>query len=81
MRRHSGLFFLFILILIAIILGISASDLWSYIIDFTKVAFAYVCEWIQTVIYTIRDSLSAGLKGEASPEATTQLVTAVSNIM
>lgn len=81
MRRHSGLFILLILILIAIILGITASDLWDYILNFTKIAFNYACEWLKTVIYTIRDSLSTGLKGETSPEATTQIVSAISNVM
>ena len=76
MRNHSGLFILFILILIAIIMGISAADLWSYILDFTKIVFKYLCEWIQTVIYALRDALTSGLKANKST-ATNQAVNAV----
>ena len=76
MRNHSGLFILFILILIAIIIGISAADLWSYILDFTKIVFKYLCEWVQTVIYALRDALTSGLKAN-KPTATTQAVNAV----
>lgn len=76
MRNHSGIFILFILILIAIIMGISAADLWSYILDFTKIVFKYLCEWVQTVIYALRDALTSGLKGDKST-ATTQAVNAV----
>ena len=77
MRNHSGLFLVFILILIALIMGISAADLWGYILDFTKIAFKYICEWIQTAIYAIRDALTSGVSQNKVPTTTAQTYSAI----
>ena len=46
-----------IAIVVAVILGISATDLWDYIIDLTRIAFKFLTNWIINVVEAVKEAL------------------------
>lgn len=57
MKRHPVLCVILILIVVALLLGITAGDLWQYLIDFCKWGVALFINWISEMIQAIKDSL------------------------
>lgn len=58
MKKHPFLLILLVLVVVGLVLGISAGDLWSYIIDFLKEGISLFIAWMDQIITAIRDSLN-----------------------
>ena len=45
------------MLVVGIVVGISATDLWQYIVDFMKIGVDLLIKWLNEVVKAIRDSL------------------------
>lgn len=57
MKKHPWLCFVIIMLVVGIVVGISATDLWQYIVDFMKIGVDLLIKWLNEVVKAIRDSL------------------------
>ncbi len=57
MRRHPVITTIVILMLVALLLGITAGDAWHYIIDFCKTGVTLFIDWMDEMIRAIKESL------------------------
>lgn len=58
MNKHPFLVILAVLLIVGLVLGISAGDLWTYIVDFIKEGIRLFIAWMDEIIRTIRESLN-----------------------
>ena len=70
MKKHPWLCFFAILLVAGLVVGLSAADLWQYIIDFTKIGIDLVVSWLKEVVVALRDSFT-GITEGTSTEVTT----------
>lgn len=59
MGKHPWLFAIIVLVLAGLIIGISATDMWQYIIDFCKVGIDLFVQWLNEIIRALRDSITS----------------------
>lgn len=59
MKKHPWLCFVIIMLVVGLVVGISATDLWQYIVDFMKIGVDLLIKWLNEVINAIRDSLTS----------------------
>lgn len=59
MKKHPWLCFFIIMLVVGLVVGISATDLWQYIVDFMKIGVDLLIKWLNEVINAIRDSLTS----------------------
>lgn len=59
MGKHPWLFAIIVLVLAGLIIGISATDMWQYIIDFCKVGIDLFVQWLNEIIRASRDSITS----------------------
>ena len=59
MGKHPWLFAIIVLVLAGLIIGISATDIWQYIIDFCKVGIDLFVQWLNDIIRAWRDSITS----------------------
>ena len=59
MGKHPWLFAIIVLVLAGLIIGISATDMWQYIIDFSKVGIDLFVQWLNEIIRALRDSITS----------------------
>ena len=52
---------LIIVIVVAVVLGITASDLWEYFLELTRIAFKFFTEWLMNAIDAIKEALMEAL--------------------
>lgn len=72
MKKHPWLCFFAILLVAGLVVGLSAADLWQYIIDFTKIGIDLVVNWLKEVIVALRDSFTGITEGTNTEVATTE---------
>lgn len=59
MKKHPWACFTVILIVTGLVIGLSAADLWQYIIDFMRIGIDLFVTWIDEVIRALRDSITS----------------------
>ena len=59
MGKHPWLFAIIVLVLAGLIIGISATDMWQYIIDFCKVGIYLFVQWLNEIIRALRNSITS----------------------
>ena len=59
MGKHPWLFAIIVLVLAGLIIGISATDMWQYIIDFCKVGIDLFVKWLNEIIRALRNSITS----------------------
>lgn len=59
MGKHPWLFAIIVLVLAGLIIGISATDMWQYIIDFCKVGIDLFVQWLNEIIRALRNSITS----------------------
>lgn len=59
MGKHPWLCAVIVLIIVGLVLGLTAADLWDYIIDFMKQGIDLFVKWLDEVIKALRDSISS----------------------
>lgn len=59
MGKHPWICLIVILIIVGLLIGISAADLWQYIIDFIKIGIDLFVKWLDEIIKALRDSISS----------------------
>lgn len=84
MKKHPWLCFFAILIVAGLVIGITAGDLWQYIIDFIRIGIDLFVKWMDEVIRALRDSITsvtgpAGGSDASTPETTTTLTSLCMN--
>lgn len=85
MKKHPWLCFLAILLVAGLVIGISAADLWQYIIDFMKIGVDLIVKWIDELIRALRDSITSVTKGSGETssvvETTTSFIDNISDVV
>ena len=56
MKKHPFFTVIVILMICGLVVGISATDLWTYIIDFCKVGIELFVNWLSEMIIALRDA-------------------------
>lgn len=59
MGKHPWLFAIIVLVLAGLIIGISATDMWQYIIDFCKVGIDLFVKWLNEIIRALHNSITS----------------------
>lgn len=72
MKKHPWLCFFAILLVAGLVVGLSAADLWQYIIDFTKIGIDLVVSWLKEVVVALRDSFTGITEGTSAEVTTTE---------
>lgn len=72
MKKHPWLCFFAILLVAGLVVGLSAADLWQYIIDFTKIGIDLVVSWLKEVVVALRDSFTGITEGTSTEVTTTE---------
>ncbi|MGN0006363.1 MAG: hypothetical protein ACI37Z_10415 [Candidatus Gastranaerophilaceae bacterium] len=72
MKKHPWLCFFAILLVAGLVVGLSAADLWQYIIDFTKIGIDLVVSWLKEVVVALRDSFTGVTSGTSTEVTTTE---------
>lgn len=72
MKKHPWLCFFAILLVAGLVVGLSAADLWQYIIDFTKIGIDLVVSWLKEVVVALRDSFTGVTEGTSTEVTTTE---------
>ena len=72
MKKHPWLCFFAILLVAGLVVGLSAADLWQYIIDFTKIGIDLVVSWLKEVVVALRDSFAGVTEGTSTEVTTTE---------
>ena len=72
MKKHPWLCFFAILLVAGLVVGLSAADLWQYIIDFTKIGIDLVVDWLKEVVVALRDSFAGVTEGTSTEVTTTE---------
>lgn len=76
MKKHPWLCFFIIMLVVGLVVGISATDLWQYIVDFMKIGVDLLIKWLNEVINAIRDSLTSVTGTNNSTSLPTSMETA-----
>lgn len=76
MKKHPWLCFFIIMLVVGLVVGISATDLWQYIVDFMKIGVDLLIKWLNEVINAIRDSLTSVTRTNTSTSLPTSMETA-----
>lgn len=76
MKKHPWLCFFIIMLVVGLVVGISATDLWQYIVDFMKIGVDLLIKWLNEVINAIRDSLTSVTGTNTSTSLPTSMETA-----
>lgn len=61
MKKHPILIIVIILIICGLVVGVSATDLWNYVIDFCSVAIHWFVAWLNEMIITLRDAFNEAI--------------------
>lgn len=64
------------MLVVGLVVGISATDLWQYIVDFMKIGVDLLIKWLNEVINAIRDSLTSVTGTNTSTSLPTSMETA-----
>lgn len=72
MKKHPWLCFFAILLVAGLVVGLSAADLWQYIIDFTKIGIDLVVSWLKEVVVALRDAFTGVTSGTGTEVTTTE---------
>ena len=72
MKKHPWLCFFAILLVAGLVVGLSAADLWQYIIDFTKIGIDLFVDWLKEVVVALRDSFAGVTEGTSTEVTTTE---------
>lgn len=73
MKKHPWLCFFAILIVAGLVVGLTAADLWSYIIDFMKIGVDLLINWLNEVVKALRDSITSVTGTTSSPQLPTTM--------
>lgn len=73
MKKHPWLCFVIIMLVVGLVVGISATDLWQYIVDFMKIGVDLLIKWLNEVINAIRDSLTSVIGTNSSTSLPTSM--------
>lgn len=78
MKKHPWFCFFAILLVAGLVVGLTATDLWQYIVDFMKIGVDLLVKWLDEVIRALRDSITSVTgKGSGSSSLPTSLEPAV----
>ena len=61
MKKHPILTILTILLVCGLLIGISATDLWNYIIEFCKVGINLFVAWLNEMVIALRDAFNTAI--------------------
>lgn len=75
MRKHPWLCFFAILLVVGLVVGLSAADLWKYIIDFMKIGVDLLVKWLDEVVRALRDSITSVTNTPGSSSLPTSMTT------
>ena len=61
MKKHPILVIVTILIICGLVLGITATDLWDYIIDFCSIGIHLFVKWLNEMVIALRDAFNSAI--------------------
>lgn len=64
------------MLVVGLVVGIRATDLWQYIVDFMKIGVDLLIKWLNEVVNAIRDSLTSVTGTNTSTSLPTSMETA-----
>lgn len=59
MKKHPFILIVAILVIVGLVLGLSATDVWEYFIEICRTGIQIFMAWLNEIILALRDSLAS----------------------